>query len=253
MSSDDRRARPDLYTPEVRTPLYDEDDFGAVRRRQPQQDDDLAYGRRRRPRGRGLLGRVLRGAALLALGGILVAGAIYLWPALPADQLRALFAAISPAPKPTVAPVTVPDNNLIGKQAKAWGIEACLAAIVSTADNLTRNTDYNYRLTRGGHDPDNEMLSGVLAAREPKTGISGISSFHAQPTASGQCDIASQTTIYFDEPCAETRQNHFPTFTTQLEFGQIATAFVSAEGGQSLYLLPAGQSGCLAVSTGTAY
>jgi len=255
MSSDDPNTPQDFYSPEVRSPAYDEPVRGARGRRPPEQEDyDFGYDRRPPPRRRrGVLGRILRGTALLVTGGALVSAAVFLLPNVSADRLRALFATNNPAPAPAVAPVTVPDNNLIGKQAQAWGVQTCLAAIVSTADRLTRNTNYNYRLMRGQQDPDQEMLSGVVAAREPKTGISGISSFYAQPTVSGRCDIASQTTIYFDEPCAETRQNRFPSFTNQLDFGQIAAAFVTADGRQSLYLLPAGKSGCLAVSTGAAY
>jgi hypothetical protein len=252
-NDDDTRATPDFYTPEVHSPAYDEPARGARPRRPPEYEDDFACEHRPRPRKRGVLGRVLRGTALLVTGGVLVAAAVYLLPIVPADRLRALFAANSPAPKPAAAPITVPNNSLIGKQAEAWGIQTCLAAIVSTADGLTRNTDYNYRLMRGQQDPDQEMLSGVVAAREPKSGISGISSFYAQPTVAGRCDIASQTTIYFDEPCARVRQGRFPAFTTQLDFGQIAAAFTTADRRESLYLLPAGESGCLAVSTAATY
>jgi hypothetical protein len=264
MSSDDTRTPPDFYTPEVRSPAYDEPEHGDYGRRPPGYEDyEFQYPRRRRPRRRSWPGRILRGTALVVTGGALVAAAVYLLPAIPTDRLRAVFATSSPAPtaqapatpapKPVAAPINVPDNSLIGKQAQAWGITACLAPLVSTADDLTHNTDYNYRLVRGQNDPDQEMLSGVIAAREPKTGVSGISSFYAQPTNAGRCDLAYQTTIYFDEPCPQALQHHFPQFTRQLNFGQIASAYVTDDGRLSVYLLPAGKSGCLTVSTGSAY
>ncbi len=259
MSRDDTRPETDYYTPEVRSPLYDDPDEDPVSRRaRGYEDRDYGYGRYPRKSKSRSLWRVLRGAALVVFGGVVVVVGAYLWPAIRTGNVGASFATSSPAPagsasKPAVPPVAIAESNLIGKQAQAWGLTTCLAPIASAADDLTRNTTYNYHLKRGQQHPDEEMVSGTIAAREPTTGISGISSFYAQPTADGRCDIASQTTLYFDEPCTQVRQARFPGFTTELDFGQIAAAYATANGRQNLYLLPAGTSGCLAVSTGAAY
>jgi hypothetical protein len=152
-----------------------------------------------------------------------------------------------------VAPVAVPDGNLIGRQAKEWGVSDCLGPVVTVAEHLTRNTEYAFRLMAGQGNPDREMFSGTIAARAPSLGVSGLSSLYAAPIGGGRCNIAYQTTVYYNGPCVEAWEKNFSAFSEEVDIGKAAAAFTTKQGNATLYLLPAGPAGCIAVKTESFY
>jgi len=191
----------------------------------------------------------VRGAALILLGALLAVGVLFGLTQLPGNRFNPLVLAEGTPP----APVAVPEENLIGKQAEAWGVANCLGGIATMADYLTRNTDYNFRLVRGESDANSQMVSGIVAIHERDLNLSGISGFHAAPIRGGGCNLAYQTTVYFGEPCAQAREKYYSAFSSQLDFGQVAAAFTTPESPVSLYMIPAGASGCVAVRTESIY
>ena len=207
----------------------------------------------------------MRGTALIALGGVIAAAAIFFVARIPGNPLGPVIATNTapepppapeapPAPETPPAPVDIPASSLIGKQAEAWGIRQCLAEIVAISDSLTRDAEYSYRLVRGETDPDQEMFSSTVAANVAAQGISGLAGFHVAPMANGRCNSAYQTVVYYAEPCDEAWTNRFQAFSQRLEFGgDVAAAFTTTQGNAGLYLLPAGESGCVAVRTESLY
>jgi hypothetical protein len=151
------------------------------------------------------------------------------------------------------APVAVPDGNLIGLQAKDWGVSDCLEPIVTVTEHLTRNTEHSFRLMAGQGSPNAEMFSGTIAARAPSLGVSGLSSLYAAPVSGGRCNIAYQTTVYYDGPCLEAWEKNFSAFSEEVDIGKAAAAFTTKDGNATLYLLPAGPAGCIAVKTESFY
>lgn len=214
---------------------------------------ELRPRRRRRRRRDGAFGRAVRGTALIAIGGVIATVAIFVVAGIPGNPLSPVIAA-NTALEPPPEPVDVPDSSLIGKQAEAWGIRQCLAEIVALSDALTRDADYSYRLVRGETEPDKEILTGTVAAGIAAEGTSGLARFHVAPIAAGGCNSAYQTVVYHAEPCSETWTDRYQAYSQRLDFGgTIAAAFATPEGNAGLYLLPAGESGCVAVRTESLY
>ena len=191
----------------------------------------------------------MRGAALILLGALLAVGVLFGLTQLPGNRFNPLALTEDTPP----APVTVPEENLIGKQAEAWGIANCLGGIATLADYLTQNTDYNFRLVRGEDDANSQMVSGVVAVHERELNLAGISGFHAAPIRGGRCNLAYQTTVYFEEPCAAVREKYYAGFSQQIDFGQVAAVFTAPETLASIYMMPAGAAGCVAVRAETIY
>jgi hypothetical protein len=195
-----------------------------------------------------VIGRLFRGLLLMLAGAACGAAAIIaLYPETMSSVRRHLM-----RPSAATEPVAVPDGNLIGKQAQDWGVSACLPRIVTLSQFLTQGADTNWLLTRSSEDADGSLFAATIVAHEPASGLRGISSFYAAPVGSG-CNTAYESTIYLQRSCADARANVFPAFTARIDAGPIAEAYATPDGSGRLFLLPAGESGCVAVKSEVTY
>ncbi len=198
--------------------------------------------RRTRARRSGWIGRLAAGLALLLLGGIGAVGILLYLQRGPAAQEAGPGAAAAPASPPAISA-----TNLVARQAQQWGVSDCLAQTAALSDFLTRNMDYSWLARRGDGDANRELFSATIAGRQQGSGIQGISGLFAAPVGEGRCNAGYQTTMYFPDTCPRTREVVFPTFSSRIEFGTVAEAYATADGRATLYLLPAGPGGCVAV------
>jgi hypothetical protein len=217
----------------------------------PDYYDPPDYYRGRRERG----GGILRGLGLVLLGGAAAAVSLFLMQGAALDSLLAYLPKreVATAASPAANAPSVPDNNFIARQAQQWGIAQCLGGIIDTSGFLTRNTDAFWKLSRGPTNPDREMFTATMVTRDRGTGVGGISGMFAAPAGTGACNTAYLSTLYFPEPCARTRESSFAVFNQKLDLGPIAEAFATADGRATLYLLPAGETGCVVVKSEAFY
>lgn len=232
-------------------------------------DFDYIPERRPRPRRRAswpsrilaALSFILIGAAVAA-ASILLAGERGLLPF--AQQVAQAPAPASPDPSqpdagppdatppettPQTPPIDIPESNLVARQAQQWGVGTCLSSIAGLSDYLTRDMSYTWRAQRGNRDANGEMFIAALAEQETATGTKGMSVLFAAPVAAGGCNAAYQTTVYYPAACPQVQEAVFATFSTKVEFGDIALSFSTPEGGAVIYMLPAGEAGCVVVKT----
>ncbi len=190
---------------------------------------------------------MLRGLALLLIGGALGFGAVFL---VGPQQMATLgFAGSAERTKPPVDPVTVPADNAIGQQAQTWGVSQCLGGVSYLSGFLTAGMNANWLLTRGTGNADEELFAATIVGEETSSGLRGISNLYAAPVWGGGCDTAYESTIYIAAQCRQARDAVFPTFTTPLELGStVVDAFTTESGTGRLFLMPAGP-GCVAVKS----
>jgi hypothetical protein len=222
------------------------DDFPAPERVTRWRDDEDYY-QDSIPRrsGRGLVSRLLSGFALILMGGVLGFATFVL---VGTDRMETW--GLSRIAAEPVEPVTVPDDNAIGKQAQAWGVSQCLGGVVYLSSFLTNGMTANWLLTRGTEDAGDELFAATIVGEESATGLRGISNLYAAPVRGGGCNTAYETTLYIAAQCAQARDTIFPTFTTPIDLGSnMAQAFTTERGAGRLFLLPAGPAGCVAVKS----
>jgi hypothetical protein len=209
---------------------------------------DIYFEPESRRKGRpGRTGRFIRNLTLIVIGGACAAAAVlFISP----EARRALGMNTPAGEAAQTEPVTVPDDNLIGKQAQEWGVARCLGRVVFLSQFLTQGTTANWLLTRGQNNPDAELFSATIIAHEQATGLRGISNFHVAPVANGGCNTAYESTLYYAGTCAQTHERIFPAFTQPVELGsEVAQAFTMSDGTGRLFLMPAGETGCVAVKS----
>jgi hypothetical protein len=192
--------------------------------------------------GRG--GRLVAAAALVAIGALSATGVLLYMGEIPAGP----FASDQPGGE-AGAPAVIPEGNLVARQAQQWGVADCLAQTAAVLDFLTRNMEYSWLARRGETDANRALFSATIAGREQGSGIQGLSGFFAAPVGNGRCNAGYQTTMYFADTCVRTREIVFPTFSSRIEFGNIAEAYATPGGQATVYLLPAGAAGCVAVKS----
>jgi hypothetical protein len=231
LPDDDPHQIPRLTARMVQPPSVE---YRRVRRRSPP------------PRGR-WLARLVTAVALVVIGAATAAATFWYLEGRPRSQPGLHQTASERAP--VSAPVTVPASNQIARQAQQWGVADCLNSIARISEFLTTNMTYSWRAQRGTTDPNREIFGATIAAREQGSGLQGLSGLFAAPVGDGRCNAGYQTTVYVAETCARVRETVFPTFINPVEFGDIAAAFTTADGTATLYLLPAGPSGCVAIKS----
>ena len=205
--------------------------------------------RGRRPKHRrSWVASLIAALAFIVLGGGLATGLLVYFDTLPLGSLGTRGAAPETSAN-AAGPPPIPDSNLVARQAQAWGVADCLGGITRLSEFLTANMDYTWLARRGEANANRELFSATIAAREQGSGIQGLSGLFAAPVGDGRCNAGYQTTMYFPEVCARVREVVFPTFSTRVEFGSLAEAYATSDGGAMLYLLPAGPSGCVAVKS----
>jgi hypothetical protein len=197
--------------------------------------------------------RLLAAAALVVLGAIMAAGAFIYIGGNSGLRFQLRSALATNGANPESAAVVVPKNNLVALQAQKWGVSQCLGGITQLSEFLTRNTDYTWLARRGDKDADSQMFSAIVAAREKTSGAQALSGLFATPARGGACNLAYQMTMFHPDTCARTRETVFPTFSTRIEFGAVAEAYSTADGRATLYLLPAGPAGCVAIKSEVFY
>ena len=146
--------------------------------------------------------------------------------------------------------IQVPEDNPIARQAQTMGVSTCLARIVTLSEFLTGNTVYDYLAAGGTTDPDGELFTAAVAAKERPSGLAGISFLNAAPVAGGKCNTSYSSAIYFPQACNITHETLFKSFSKKLDFkADFVEAFSTANGSGMLFLLPAGAGGCVAVKS----
>lgn len=193
------------------------------------------------------LARLVTAVALVVLGAATAAATFWYLEGRPGSLSGVRQTASEHAP--VSAPVAVPAGNQIARQAQQWGVADCVNSIARISEFLTTNMTYSWRAQRGTTDPNRELFGATIAARAQGGGLQGLSGLFAAPVGDGRCNAGYQTTVYVADTCAGARETVFPTFINPVEFGDIAAAFTTADETATLYLLPAGPSGCVAIKS----
>jgi len=190
--------------------------------------------------------------ALLAIGALAAfVGVLEYGQSIPGmRRAPAVETALAMAPHGAAA---VPQDNPIGLRAKALGVDACLDRIVYLSRFLTQRTSSDWLLTHGPRDADRQLFSATIASQENATGLRGISNFYAAPVGGG-CDAAYQSTVYLPITCERAHESVFAAFVDRLDLGgDVAQAYAVRGGTARVYMLPAGENGCVAVKTEISY
>lgn len=185
---------------------------------------------------------IASGAALVALGALCATGIILFLIKSTGDLFGLLEV---PAP---IESTPAPESHPIALQAEQWGISDCVGKIADLSNYLTLNTDHTWLAQRGEEDANRQVFSATIAARERTTGVQGLSKLFAAPVGENNCNAGYQTTIYFPSSCPQAHQALFPSFATRLQLGDIVEAYANADRA-TLFLLPAGASGCVLVKS----
>lgn len=140
-------------------------------------------------------------------------------------------------------------NNSISRQAAEWGLETCMDQVALVSDFLTTNQNYTALSQRGTREPEREIFSATIAARDG-AGLDSISSFIAAPLEGGRCQSSYQTVAAFPSPCGEVASTQFASFSEQLAFGDHVEARHNGRGSY-VYFLPLGDTACVIVKSQT--
>lgn len=183
---------------------------------------------------------------------------IWLVPAL-FCLLLALPASAAPtqpaAPKPTAAKPTIPSpaaapagkpamTNGVTKAAANVGVRTCLPRIEQTSNFLTANTQSKAILFLPTADADKQITSASFEIQLSSKAVA-YASMTAAPAPAG-CDALYETVVYWTGSCAEVAKKGFPT-AKPLGVVQQYIQVLQAGPNLKIFLMPAGDQGCVAI------
>jgi hypothetical protein len=134
------------------------------------------------------------------------------------------------------------------------GVADCLPRIVALSDFLTRDADTQWLATGGPQDRNKELFVAAIATKQRDGGLKGISMLNAAPVGEGRCNTSYTSTTYFAQSCIVTHATAFRAFYNRINFGSdFVQAYANGDGSGRVFLIPAGEGGCVAVMTEAFY
>ena len=148
------------------------------------------------------------------------------------------------APPPSTAPGSKTSNDIVQAAANA-GIKTCLPRIEQITNSLLAGAQSGAFLLAVSPQPDQQLSSTTMEVQLP-SGVTSFVSITSAPDAAGGCANTYETVSHWVNSCSEVAQKAYPKLKAAASSWEHIAVL---EGGPTLriYLLPAGEQGCISI------
>ena len=171
--------------------------------------------------------------------------------AAPAEPLQ--IAQSSP-PKSITPPPPPASMNGVTRAAFNAGVRTCLERIDQVSKYITAKTQSKFIMSMppADVDVDRQITSATFEVKLPNE-VVAYASMTAAPTTDGGCDALYETVVYWANSCAVVAEQGFPNAKQIGVIQQHIKVLLQENANFRVFLLPAGNEGCVAIKKEVVY
>ena len=157
------------------------------------------------------------------------------------------------SPTKSVPPAPLPDTsiNSITRAAANAGVRTCLERIEKVSNFIVNNTQSKFVMSIPPADADRQITSASFEVQLPSKAVA-YATMTAAPTTDGSCDVIYEAVAYWDKSCTLVSQENYSK-AKPLGVVQQKISVLSVGPTIRVFLMPAGQQGCVSIKKEVVY